>query len=389
MNFMLNAVSRHMHTDPSRQKLKDAKRVVVKVGTAVVANSDGTMSLSRMGALVEKLRELKLQGREVLLVSSGAMGLGRQSLGLSKEVVGNPDNIIDRQACAAAGQELLMSMYHMMFSRLDVRCAQVLITQEDFVSRQRYMHLTDTLDKLTSLGTIPIINENDVVTGGARGEQVFSDNDKLSAILAAGADADGLALLTDVEAVFTKPPGEPGAERIKIYKEADTVEIGAKSGMGRGGMAAKITAARVAARGGVATCIASGYDLENITKVFGGLDVGTYFEPDTRPNKRQRWLTLATECVGKLIVGAKFREALERGTDPTLYVSDLIGVSGSFPVRSVISLIDEDGHEFARGITQKKSAEIKDALPTSAGKQHSTFTTVHVVIQPSDILLLG
>eukprot|EP00960_Hanusia_phi_P077230 768667-Hanusia_phi.AAC.12 len=270
----------------------------------------------------------------------------------------------------------------------------------------------------------------------SRQVEVFSDNDKLSAILAAGADADGLALLTDVEAVFTKPPGEPGAERIKTYKEADRVEIGAKSGMGRGGMAAKITAARVAARGGVATCIASGYDLDNITKVFGGLDVGTYFEPDTRPNKRQRfvgvererekvdprlrWLTLATECAGKLMVGGKFREELEvmrAGGGAMLTTS--VARKRSHPVRVrlgrhlrifscpfghltvsfgpllLLSLLNTAPYsspltaarmrkgtslrevsevhmvcsaEPVAGITQKKSAEIKDALPTSAGR---------------------
>ena len=203
-----------LNADADRQKLKNARRVVVKVGTAVVANPDGTMALSRMGALVESLRELKNEGRQVMLVSSGAVGLGRVQLGLSKQQV--TSSFIDKQACAAAGQEMLMSMYHMMFDRLGVKAAQVLITQADLLERQRYMFLTDTLDMLTELGTVPIINENDVVTGGSDGPQVFSDNDNLSAILASGSDADGLALLTDVEAVFTKPPDQPGAERIKV-----------------------------------------------------------------------------------------------------------------------------------------------------------------------------
>jgi glutamate 5-kinase len=183
------------------------------------------MALSRMGALVESLRELKMEGREVMLVSSGAVGLGRVQLGLTKEQVSNPENFIDKQACAAAGQEMLMSMYHMMFNRMGVRASQVLITQADLLERHRYMFLTDTLDKLTQLGTIPIINENDVVTGGSKGPQVFEDNDNLSAILASGAAADGLALLTDVEAVFTKPPNEPGAQRIKVCTFSKVVSI--------------------------------------------------------------------------------------------------------------------------------------------------------------------
>lgn len=150
------------------------------------------MALSRMGALVESLRELKMEGREVMLVSSGAVGLGRVQLGLSKEQVS--EHVIDKQACAAAGQEMLMSMYHMMFNRLGVRAAQVLITQADLLERHRYVYLTDTLDKLTELGTIPIVNENDVVTGGSKGPQVFSDNDNLSAILASGAGSPDFPL---------------------------------------------------------------------------------------------------------------------------------------------------------------------------------------------------
>ena len=304
--------------DADRQKLKNARRVVVKVGTAVVANSDGTMALSRMGALVESLKELRAEGREVMLVSSGAVGLGRVQLGLTKEQISNPENFIDKQACAAAGQEMLMSMYHMMFSRLGVRAAQVLITQGDLLDRQKYMLLTDTLDKLTELGTVPIVNENDVVTGGSKGPQVFSDNDNLSAILASGASADGLALLTDVEAVFTKPPDEPGAERIKVWGKGSEVVLGEKSGMGRGGMGSKINAAVVAAVGGVTTCVASGYDLGNIRKVFAGEDIGTLFPGRSRPNKRQRWLTLATGSAGSITVSDQFHEAMLAGRDPSL-----------------------------------------------------------------------
>ena len=301
-----------------KSHLDKSRRVVVKVGTAVVANSDGTMALSRMGALVESLKELRAEGREVMLVSSGAVGLGRVQLGLTKEQISNPENFIDKQACAAAGQEMLMSMYHMMFSRLGVRAAQVLITQGDLLDRQKYMLLTDTLDKLTELGTVPIVNENDVVTGGSKGPQVFSDNDNLSAILASGASADGLALLTDVEAVFTKPPDEPGAERIKVWGKGSEVVLGEKSGMGRGGMGSKINAAVVAAVGGVTTCVASGYDLGNIRKVFAGEDIGTLFPGRSRPNKRQRWLTLATGSAGSITVSDQFHEAMLAGRDPSL-----------------------------------------------------------------------
>jgi len=224
-----------------------------------------------------QIKELNQGGRQVMLVSSGAVGLGRLRLGLAKDVVANPANVIDRQACAAAGQGILMSTYDTLFQRLNMTCAQVLITQSDFLSRERYSYLTDTLERLMSLGVIPIINENDVVTGCSELDthRVFSDNDKLSALVAAGSDADGLALLTDVDAVFTKPPGDPGAERIKIWDRQSAVVIGEHSPMGRGGMASKISAARISALGGVHTVVASGYDLQNITKIFAGNDVGS------------------------------------------------------------------------------------------------------------------
>jgi glutamate 5-kinase len=253
-----------------------------------------------------KIKALHKSGRHVMLVSSGAVGLGRQRLGLAKNVVADPANVIDRQACAAAGQGILMSTYDTLFQRLNMTCAQVLITQSDFLSRERYSYLTDTLDRLISLGVTPIINENDVVTGCSEldTQRVFSDNDKLSALVAAGADADGLALLTDVEAVFTKPPGDPTAERIKVYDSQSSVVIGAQSALGRGGMASKIAAARISALGGVETVVASGYHLDNIGKIFAGHDVGTLFPASARPNKRQRWLTFATVTEGTIRVNA-------------------------------------------------------------------------------------
>jgi len=266
----------------------------------------------------------------------------------------------------------------------------VLITQADLLERHRYVFLTDTLDKLNELGTIPIVNENDVVTGGSKGPQVFSDNDNLSAILASGSDADGLALLTDVEAVFTKPPDEPGAERIKVWGQGSQVILGEKSGMGRGGMGSKISAALVASDGGVTTCVASGYDLANIKKVFSGDDVGTLFPGRSRPNKRQRWLNLATGSAGTISVSHTFHEMMLGGQDQSLRLTDVIAVQGSFPAQAVVSLLDPSGVEFARGIIQKRSAEIKNNLPdTAEASSFASFTATHEVMRATDLILLA
>jgi glutamate 5-kinase len=310
-----------------------------------------------------------------MLVSSGAVGLGRLRLGLAKDVVANPANVIDRQACAAAGQGILMSTYDTLFQRLNMTCAQVLITQSDFLSRERYSYLTDTLERLLSLGVTPIINENDVVTGCSELDthRVFSDNDKLSALVAAGSDADGLALLTDVEAVFTKPPGDPTAERIKIYDSRSAIVIGAQSAMGRGGMASKISAARISALGGVHTVVASGYDLNNITKIFSGTDVGTLFPASSRPNKRQRWLTFATVTEGKITVSQACKQRLTTsGSSQPLLTGEVTAVDGKFLPRAVVSIEDDEGVEFARGMVQLSSESLmnQDGADTSAVNAH-------------------
>jgi glutamate 5-kinase len=379
-----------------REGLRNARRVVVKVGTAVVSNSDGTLALSRLGALVEQLQDLKEEGRQVLLVSSGAVGLGRLKLGLSKELVQNTANVTDRQACAAAGQEVLMSTYGLMFQRMGTTCAQVLITESDLLSRERYTYLTGTLERLMELKAIPIINENDVVTGGPTvKERVFTDNDRLSALLASGADADGLALLTDVDAVFTKPPDQPGAERIRVYKPDASVQIGEKSTMGRGGMASKIAAARVAALGGVHTCVAGGFDIGNIKKVFSGEDIGTLFPASGRPNKRQRWLTFATHAKGVLTVtdACKKRMIDSDGQDGgyQLNISDLIETKGEYGERAVVEIKGQEGGVFARGQVQMSSEEIKEKIAPMGvdGMPVITFNSSHKVMQDSECVILA
>jgi glutamate 5-kinase len=324
-----------------------------------------------------QIKELNMSGRQVMLVSSGAVGLGRLRLGLAKDVVADPANVIDRQACAAAGQGILMSTYDTLFQRLNMTCAQVLITQSDFLSRERYSYLTDTLERLISLGVTPIINENDVVTGCSEldTQRVFSDNDKLSALVAAGADADGLALLTDVEAVFTRPPGDPAAERIRVYDSQSSVVIGAQSALGRGGMASKIAAARISALGGVETVVASGYDLSNIAKVFSGRDVGTLFPASARPNKRQRWLTFATVTEGTIQVNEECKTRMtipataerNRGGNRGVLASEVKHVDGVFGTKAVVSIQDEEGMEFARGMVQLSSGQLA-SLAAGGGK---------------------
>eukprot|EP00281_Chroomonas_sp_CCMP1168_P021148 CAMPEP_0206237788 /NCGR_PEP_ID=MMETSP0047_2-20121206/14453_1 /ASSEMBLY_ACC=CAM_ASM_000192 /TAXON_ID=195065 /ORGANISM="Chroomonas mesostigmatica_cf, Strain CCMP1168" /LENGTH=397 /DNA_ID=CAMNT_0053662249 /DNA_START=102 /DNA_END=1295 /DNA_ORIENTATION=+ len=348
-----------------RAPLVQAKRVLVKVGSAVVSKDSGKMALCRMGGLVEQIAELRKKGIEVMLVSSGAVGIGRYCTNLPKEVVRDPKNVIDRQACAAAGQEMLMSTYDMMFQRVGLKCAQVLITQGDFLSQDRYFALSSTLERLANLGLVPVINENDVVTGSHFGNapRVFEDNDMLSAIVASGCDADALALMTDVDGVYNMPPDQPGAQRISVYEQGTEIEIGLKSGMGRGGMSSKIAAASLAAAGGVQTVVASGYDVNNIGRVFAGEDIGTLFPALERPTKSQRWLSFFVNTVGSVKVNQDAMVRLLGSPNQShLTLRDVMEVNGHFDASEPVRLLDHTGKEFARGVTHMGAEQINKSL---------------------------
>ncbi|MEM6930492.1 MAG: glutamate 5-kinase, partial [Myxococcota bacterium] len=284
--------------------LHDARRVVVKVGTSVVTRPDGRLAVGRLGALAEGVAALHAQGRQVLLVSSGAIGLGVEQLGFPRR----PRSLVDQQACAAAGQGTLVTTYDHVFSRLGLKLAQVLLTEDDFHRRERYVSLARTLERLLALGAVPLINENDVVA--TQHLSVFGDNDRLAALVATHLACDALVLLTDVDAVRTAPPGEPGSERIAVMTDDRAVTLGPASAGGTGGMHAKIRAARLAAREGVTAVIASGFAPDALTRVMDGDDVGTRFEAAGRRRSRQRWLSLATVQLGTLHVNEGARRAL-------------------------------------------------------------------------------
>jgi glutamate 5-kinase len=373
-----------------RKKMEDAKRIVIKVGTAVVAHGGtGQLAMSRLGGLVEQIRSLSVdQRRQVLLVSSGAVGLGRGQLGMTlADTTDTPSGLINRQACAATGQALLMGTYTSMMSSLGLECAQVLITQNDFVCPQRYGRLTSTLEALAMRGVIPIINENDVVTGGTElsaGEGAFSDNDMLSALVAAGVQADAVAMMTDVDAVFDKPPTEAGAKRIAVFDKQE-VEIGALSAGGRGGMASKIHAAQTAAAGGVHAVVANGHDLANISRVFEGSDVGTLFVGNKkRPSKLQHWLAHAaktTTLKGKVTVSKSAAARLSRKCEareaPPLTMADILSTHGDFSSNAPIEIIDDEGAPIGRGLSQLASADLET--------RSRNLMTVDVM-RPSDMI---
>src|SRR5438270_5215746 len=250
-------------TSERRRIIDEARRVVIKLGTAVLMREDGGPALSRFYSFIEAIADLKRAGREVLLVSSGAVGLGAQQLSLPRK----PQLLPLKQACAAVGQGRLMALYAEGFDRLGVTTAQVLLTEEDFSNRQRYLNLRGTLGKLLELGALPIINENDTVaTAELESEDAapqvrvnFGDNDKLSALVASKTEADLLVILTDVDGLYTAEPSSNEARLIPFVAEiTQKVEDLARgplpsSKVGRGGIRTKIQAARIDARSGCAT----------------------------------------------------------------------------------------------------------------------------------------
>ncbi|XP_011076783.1 delta-1-pyrroline-5-carboxylate synthase-like isoform X2 [Sesamum indicum] len=279
--------------DSTRVFVRDVKRVVIKVGTAVVTRADGRLALGRLGSLCEQIHELNVQGYEVILVTSGAVGVGRQRLRYRRLLnssfadLQKPQVELDGKACAAVGQNGLMALYDTLFSQLDVTSAQLLVTDNDFRDPDFRRQLNETVKSLLSLKVVPIFNENDAVsTRKAPYEDssgIFWDNDSLAALLALELKADLLVLLSDVDGLYSGPPSDPHSELIHTYikeRHEGAITFGDKSRVGRGGMTAKVKAAVYAAYAVIPVVITSGFATGNIIKVLNGKRIGTLFHRD-------------------------------------------------------------------------------------------------------------
>lgn len=273
----------------AQERIAACRRVVIKVGTNVLMRDDGSAAIGLVYGLAESAVNVRNQGREILFVSSGAMGLGANRLQLNAP----PAELALKQACAAVGQSRLMSLYEDAFGKLEARTAQVLLTEDDFVDPVRYANLKNTLTKLLELGVVPIINENDTVStieldrpGQVASKRVFGDNDKLSALVMTKVDADLLILLSDVDGLYNRPPTEDGAQFIhEVRRVTDDVASYAGNGSerGRGGMLTKIEAARIAMSAGRIAVIANGRVPGIVERICAGDRVGTVFMPEDEP----------------------------------------------------------------------------------------------------------
>lgn len=262
------------------------RRIVVKLGTNVIMRPDGKVALGLLCGLVEQVAALRAQGIEVLMVSSGAVGLGMERLGLTRR----PTVVAQVQACAAIGQSRLMALYDDAFDRLGCPIAQVLLTEDDFREPARHANLRATLDALLTLSVIPIVNENDTVSTAEldrpaelpQRERIFGDNDKLSALLAKHIGADLLVMLSDVDGLFDRNPSEPGATMLHGVEEIDERILALAqggNGRGRGGMISKLESARIVVRANKPVIIANGRTPQVLERIVAGESVGTRFAP--------------------------------------------------------------------------------------------------------------
>mgnify|MGYP001273665496 CR=1 FL=1 len=310
---------------------------------------------------------------EVLVVTSGAVAGGRRVVarrpGTEQPRSGG---VPGRQVLAALGMPELMRSYDELFAKHGIAVAQALISRPDIANRQRYLNVRNTLESVLSIGAVPIINENDVVTVEELEGDVFGDNDRLSALVAANLGADLLIMLSDVDGVYDAPPDMKGAKRIGVYS-GDVVDFGEGSGTGRGGMEAKIAAAQVAASSGVKVVIASGLQPHPLTDiVVESRDRGTTFPASNSLNKRQHWLAYATVPAGTLVVNDGARDALVF-QQASLLPKGVSAVRGSFAAGAVVSVVDAQEVEIARGVCRESS----NAIPELIAKPGRARALVH------------
>lgn len=343
----------------NRKDFINAKRIVVKLGTNILRGDDGRVSLPRVFSFIEDISALVNSGKEVIVITSGAVGLGKKKLGIT-----STEGTALKQACAAIGQGKLMSIYEEGFDTYGLVAAQILLTEDDFSIRERYLSLRTTLNKLLELGVVPVINQNDTVSTleitprNADIQVAFSDNDKLSALVASELDADLLVILSDVNGLYnSNPKTNPDAQIIKEVPEV-TDEIccmgtDASEG-GRGGMRTKLEAARMVTRFGGKVLIANGKEPFIIKKIFNGEDFGTMFLPQNEGlSGKKRWIGYATNIIGKIVVNSGAKSALLK--EKSLLPIGVVKVINEFSKGDVVSILDENGEEFARGIVNYDS----------------------------------
>jgi glutamate 5-kinase len=343
-----------------RRTVGDGQRLVVKVGSSsLTSGGGGHLDLSALQVLVDVLAARRAQGRQVVLVSSGAIAAGLGPLGLSRR----PTDLATQQAAASVGQGALVAAYQAAFSVHGLTVGQVLLTADDVTRRAHYTNARRTLERLLELGIVPIVNENDTV---ATQEIRFGDNDRLAALVADLVGAHALVLLTDVDSLYDGPPSDGGSERVPLVatlEDLDAVRIGGTgSAVGSGGMVTKVEAAGIAGAAGIPTLLTR---LADVTGALAGEDRGTVFAPAAATRaSRKRWLAHATTARGRLLLDEGAVSAVTHRRK-SLLPAGITGVEGTFAAGDPVDVCGPDGAVIARGLVNYAASELPRLLGRS------------------------
>ena len=373
-----------------REVLKKAKRIVVKVGTSTITYANGKRNFARIDRLARELADLNNQGKEMILVTSGAVAVGVDRLGLPEK----PKTIPGKQAAAAVGQGILMHTYEKLFAEYGQIVAQVLLTRSETIDRHRYTNARNTFMELLTKRVIPIVNENDVV---ALDELKIGDNDNMSALVAGIVDADLVIILSDVAGLYTaNPQTHPEATLVsrveEITPELEATAGGAGSAGGTGGMYTKLQAAKNATSSGIALVIASGEEPNAITRIVQGEDVGTLFiSKENRLQFRKRWLAFGARIMGKIVVDDGCAKAIKKAGGCSILPAGIAEVEGTFEAGNTVSVFTKDGHELARGLSHYAAEEIKliKGCKTTEIEERLGHKNFDEVIHRDDLVILN
>ncbi|MFC1590216.1 glutamate 5-kinase [Candidatus Omnitrophota bacterium] len=329
--------------------MQKLKRIVVKVGTRLLTSDNNQLDKQKVKAIVSQICAVRKKGIEALLVSSGAIGAGMGILGIKKR----PRSVHELQAVAAIGQNQLIGLYSELFKDRGIIAAQMLLTQDDFDNRKRYLNIKSTIQELLRREAIPVINENDSV---ATDEIRCGDNDRLSSLVADLSESDMLVLLTDVDGLLDES-GRPISSVDEVTPRMERLVKAKKCGISLGGMGTKLEAARQSMDAGIKCVIANGNTPDCIIRVIEKGDIGTVCMPAKKLIAKKRWIAFSTKTKGAISVDDGAMDVLT-AKNRSLLASGVIGVRGRFAAKEVISVTDRHSKEFARGITNYSSDEL-------------------------------
>lgn len=370
-----------------KNRLTGARRIVVKIGSALLVDAKtGAIKASWLSSLIGDLADLRVKGAEIIIVSSGAIALGRRTLGLAKGKL----KLEQSQAAAAVGQIALAQAWSEALRTRNIVAAQVLVTLTDTEERRRYLNARATLSTLLAQGAVPVINENDTV---ATSEIRYGDNDRLAARVASMMSADCLVLLSDIDGLYTAPPGRKEA---KLLPEVSEITPGIEamagkpvSGVGSGGMITKIEAAKIAVGAGCNMVIASGHELHPLKRIADGAPCTWFVAPASALQSRKRWIAGTLQPIGHLVVDEGAADALARGK--SLLPAGVKRIEGAFTRGDTVSIITVKGREIARGLVTYDAADTARIMGLKSGEIEKVlgFRGRDEIVHRDDMVLMG